>query len=160
MGFDISSLKRQGFAGFVHVGSLGSQVRQVPQYPGVYVIVRTARIRPHFLRHNPAGRFKGRNNTVAKTVLKRKWVAMAQVLYIGRSSNLKRRLHQLIQFVDGKQVGKRGGRYCWQARGHRAFLVAWLRYPQPRELEAELVAEFVREYGRLPFANLVQPRVV
>lgn len=36
-------------------------------------------------------------------------------------------------------------------------MVAWTTHPTPGAYEAEMVAEFETEHGRLPYANITRP---
>jgi hypothetical protein len=49
-----------------------------------------------------------------------------------------------------------GGRLLWQVEGCQSLLVAWKEDPEAGDLEDDLLAEFIAEYHKLPFANLVR----
>jgi len=151
-----NGLVQSGFTGFCSVASLrGQGTLGIPRVGGVYVVLRTGE-EPDFRATSSGGRFKGKNPSVAVDALHRKWVDSADVLYIGQSNDLRRRLLTLVQFGDGRPVGHWGGRYLWQLANSGNLTVAWLPAVAPRAAEAELLSTFKEEYGgRLPFANLL-----
>ncbi len=153
--FDVGDLKRRGFDGFKPIRDLQDNAEGVSRKPGVYVVVRADDAPPRFLMRNPAGRPKGQNPTVRIDRLQDKWVPNAQTLYIGSTKRaLRDRIAELVRFSRGQNVGHRGGRYLWQVERSCDFKVAWLEDENPREKERELLAEFKRCFGCLPFANL------
>jgi hypothetical protein len=87
--------------------------------------------------------------------LARNWVDDAEVVYIGKADQLRRRLRQFADFGAGKPVGHWGGRLIWQLPNIDQLLVAWKETPGrvPIEAERELIAAFRRVYGKPPFAN-------
>ena len=69
------------------------------------------------MRVSPAGyplRFKNKAPTVALDALVANWVDDAEVVYIGKADQLRRRLTQYADFGAGKPVGHWGGRLIWQ----------------------------------------------
>jgi hypothetical protein len=87
--------------------------------------------------------------------LRDNWVDGVDVVYIGKASNLRRRLQQYARFGNGKPVGHWGGRLIWQLPKCQAMLVAWRETPDeaPREVEKRMINEFRETYGKSPFAN-------
>jgi hypothetical protein len=154
--FTVDGLRRAGFSGFVPVRpTYFDRCATVAVGPAVYVVIRTATSGPLILKESPAGRFKGKDPTIAPALLRAKWVAKAPVLYIGKADELRRRLRQLLDFAYGKPVGHWGGRYLWQVAGSDDWLIAWRSEANPRATEAALLQAFVAEFGSLPYANLV-----
>jgi len=154
--FRRTALTRDGFAGWVRFEALRAQIDQVPSVGGVYVVVRESHGRPEFLDANPGGRFKGRDPTVPFEVLRANWVDDAEVVYIGKADQLRRRLRQFADFGAGHPIGHWGGRLIWQLADSEMLLVAWKRTLAevvPRAAEAELIARFRAAYGKPPFAN-------
>ena len=98
------------------------------------------------------------------------WIEDADILYIGRAgginkngkvsnATLKDRIIALLLFGNGKRVGHWGGRYIWQHSESYDFRIYWYVCKDdenPVELEKKLLEEFVIEYQRLPFANLIK----
>jgi hypothetical protein len=62
-----------------------------------------------------------------------------------------------LRFGQGANIGHWGGRYLWQISDSDDLLVAWKKTPNddPRIVETSMLAEYINEYGKLPFANLV-----
>lgn len=108
-----------------------------------------------YSNRSPAGWFKGKDPSVRSEVLVANWVDGAEVVYIGKADQLKRRLSQFADFGAGKAVGHWGGRLIWQLPDVTALRVAWLETPGrvPVRVEAELIALFRQTYGKSPFAN-------
>lgn len=150
-----------GFDGFVRFAELPE--RDVPQVPGVYVVLRDTDAPPEFLQASPGGRFESKDPTVSLDQLQKKWNDEVRLLYVGQASGrgasggLARRLDQYRKFGDGKPVAHWEGRYVWQLADAADLLVAWRTSPrrvEPRVEAARLLAEFRWEHRRLPFANL------
>lgn len=158
-------LAKMGFTGFVTVHDLrASELREVPQAPGVYLILRESDDAPSFGFNNIGGHFKGKDPTVAIEKLHAKWVPAANVVYIGKAGRLGRpptlrtRLKQYLDFGAGKPVGHWGGRYIWQLEDSDELVVCWrtIEGEDPEEAELGLVTAFRQAHGCLPFANLTK----
>jgi hypothetical protein len=133
-----------------------SQKTEIPTKPGNYIVVRRAKGDPKFKAHSEAGRFKGKDPTVSVSELVSQWVSGAQVLYVGQTGNLSKRIRQLCDFAAGKPVGHWGGRILWQVHGSEAFELWWQvdLAKDPESTKRRLLRSFVDAHGRLPFANL------
>lgn len=152
MDFSRSGLEKAGFRGFVSLARL--EPTAVPTHGGVYAVIREGDDDPVLLADSVGGHFKGKNPTVERSVLERKWVAGCTVVYIGKATSLRSRLRQYRDFGCGKPVGHWGGRYIWQLEDCSDLLVAWRSEVEPRDAERALLADFTARYGRLPFANI------
>jgi hypothetical protein len=114
---------------------------------------------PTFLDKNPGGTWRG-DPTVDVEVLETKWVAETHVLYIGKANvgQLRTRLRAYRSFGSGGTGRHSGGRYIWQLDDVWDCLVAFRiidTSEAPRAIESAMLADFISEYGKLPFANLV-----
>jgi hypothetical protein len=160
---NIDGIRQSGFHGFLPISALkASGCCEVPNAPGIYLILNPNTTRPDFLPVSIGGHFKGKDPTVEISRLESKWVEDALVLNIGKAglggATLKSRLKQYMRFGRGEAIGHRGGRYIWQLRHSCNLLVCWKVIPDgvPRAVEKALIAEFTTVYGKLPFANLKQ----
>ncbi len=158
MKFDsIENIRQAGFDGFVAVSKLQtSKCSEVPEEPGIYLVLRPSKTRPDFLGESTGGFFKEKNPTVEIETLEQNWVEDTVVLYIGQTSTLKTRLRTLCKFGQGKAIGHWGGRCMWQLRDSSDLLVCWKGTPDavPKVVESELIQEFKAAYDKRPFANL------
>jgi hypothetical protein len=159
----IDDVRRGGFVGEVAVSALqASRCRDVPDEPGVYLVLRPDASSPDFLPEGTGGRSKGKDPDVEVACLQRKWVEGAVVLNIGKAGGpdvaetLKDRLNKYMRFGQRKSSGHSGGRYIWQLRDSGDLLVCWKVTGKavPEDVEKGLISEFERKYGKLPFANL------
>jgi hypothetical protein len=158
--FSREALEQEGFAGFLTFAEVSETLADVPASSGVYLVYRETTEDPTFLEENPGGRFKGRDPTELVDVLQAKWVPDAQVVYIGKAVQQRRRLRQFADFGAGKPIGHWGGRYIWQLADSASLLVAWREAGDTEtgaEAEQALVARFKERHDRLPFANIADP---
>lgn len=155
---EITKYKEDGFMGFVKVSALRMSLSDLPDVKGVYVLLRIAKTELRFLKVGTGGHFKGKNPNADIETLKSNVVANSITMYIGKATSLRKRLGQLLRFGQGANIGHWGGRYLWQISDSDDLLVAWKKTPNddPRIVEASMLAEYINEYGKLPFANLVQ----
>lgn len=153
MTFTRQSLENAGFTGwlpFVAIRKSGC-----PISGGVYVVTYQTERAIAFSQRSCGGWFKGKDPTVTPDALAANWVDGAEVVYIGKADQLRRRLTQYADFGAGKPVGHWGGRLIWQLPATDRLIVGWKETPGriPVEVEAELIASFRQVYGKPPFAN-------
>lgn len=157
------TLKKQGFSGFKTIAELNQNDTCIPNRMGVYLVLRESLDTPKFLSEGTGGHFKGKDPNVPISELQNNWVAGENIVYIGKagsstsSTNLKKRLRQLVSFGYGNPVGHWGGRYLWQLEDAKNLIVCWMTLDniEPEKLESQLIAEFKEQHaGMRPFANL------
>jgi hypothetical protein len=146
-----------GFSGFVSVAECidtGLPPNAPSSQGGVYLLCAPPSFRPEFIPPDDA-RTKG--NVCFPWPVERlveKWVKGAEILYIGKGTQLRRRLRQLIRHSQGLVVTHTGGEIVWQLRDSEQLIVCWHTYSDPRRVERALIQEFRRaNQGQLPFAN-------
>lgn len=174
------SLKQDGFTGFRPIAEL--DINRIPQKPGIFAVLRPGgaadgrapgapppgSAQPKFLAKSTAGVFKKKDPTLKPEALAAEWVDGADVLYVGKAGpgskgnrGLRRQIQEFVDFGLGKPPGHWDGRLIWQLAAANTLVIAWKELPveQLAAAEAGYHAAFVEEYGRLPYANLVQARV-
>ncbi|MDQ0617410.1 hypothetical protein [Arthrobacter globiformis] len=158
-------LKDDGFAGFRPFEEL--DINRVPRAPGIYVVLKPEGFERVFLAKSLGARFKKRDPSMLQPALEAEWIENADVLYIGKASpgstgnrGLRKHIQEFTDFGRGKPVGHWDGRLIWQLANSQSLVIAWkeLAADEVNHAEAAFHAEFVRIYGKLPFANLVQAR--
>lgn len=150
-------LKGAGFDGFISVKDLKEDFKngRVPKEEGVYQILRLSSTPPTFLQKGTGGYFKGKEPNVSIDELRSNWVVDEPVVYIGKASELYKRIRQYMQFGSGKAVGHFGGRYIWQLSDSDGLIVCWKCVSESRSVEAAMIEEFKNSHnGKRPFANL------
>lgn len=158
----INALKEQGFTGFKTISSLIQNDSVIPDIKGVYVVLSESS-NPSFITPGSGGFFKGKNPNVSIDELKANWVENTPVVYIGKagtptgSATLNSRLKQYLKFGKGKNTAHYGGRYIWQIKNYKDLIICWKTSPNkdPRAIEKEMIKDFVSQYGKRPFANLM-----
>lgn len=154
-----ADLVARGFSGFLSADALRSACSvAIPDQPGVYVVMRGDFVPPRFLRTSPAGWFRGKDPTLSLGELRSRWVGESQVLYVGKAGGkggLRRRISTYLKHGAGAAAAHWGGRAVWQIATASELLFAWCLTPdcEPRHREKELLALFVSQVGRRPFAN-------
>ncbi|PVZ57006.1 hypothetical protein [Arthrobacter sp. H-02-3] len=160
------SLKKDGFTGFRLLGDL--DINRIPQKPGIFAVLTREGYRPQFLARSTAGVFKKKDPTLKAEALDAEWVDGADVLFVGKAGpgskgnrGLRRQIQEFVDFGAGKPPGHWDGRLIWQLAAAGSLIIAWKELPvgELNAAEAAYHAAFVAEYGRLPYANLVQARV-
>lgn len=157
-----ADLRALGFQGFHTVADLIEDQSAIPEGPGVYAVLWTASEIPDFIEAGTGGWFKGRDPNVARQTLGANWVPTSAVVYLGKAAGglsgrrgLRKRLSEFLLFGQGRPIAHRGGRYIWQIRQSAELVFCWVEVPDGCEaVESRLLAEFVAQHGRLPFANL------
>jgi hypothetical protein len=159
---NLDSISNSGFVGFKSKAELFADSSIIPKVRGVYLILYTNAHEPAFLSVGCGGFFKGKDPNASLAELKSNWVSNSLVVYVGKaggsgsSATLHSRLKQYLAFGQGKKVGHYGGRYIWQLQNPKELIVCWkpLKVDEPREIERQLIADFSRQFGKKPFANL------
>lgn len=153
--WSVEGLSRLGFTGWTQFREL--QRADLPRDPGVYVVARTTSEPPTFLDRSVGGPHKGEDLTVPITRLSEAWTDAAEILYIGKATSLRTRLWAYLRQGRGHSASHYGGRFLWQLPQSNELLVGWhvVNTTTPAFLEEALIAQYVADYGKRPFANLV-----
>ncbi len=157
----VEAAEAAGFSGFVSVGECIERglPRNQPSLnqPGVYLICAPPSYLPEFIPPDEARIARNVHFPWTLARLREKWVEGVDVLYVGKSTQLRQRLRTLLRHCQGRSVNHTGGEIIWQLRGYESFLLCWRPTeppPAPRNLETRLIQAFMRAHrGRLPFAN-------
>lgn len=153
--FDQQHLSQEGFVGFERLRAIPKACAHLPASPGVYVVITDPSVGHRFIERSVGGHFERQDGTVPIDSLAAKWLDDVELLYVGRSVNLRRRVDEFARYGRGEPIGHRGGRYLWQLAEHDQLRVGWRLHVDPVQAERALLADFDSHFGRLPFANLV-----
>lgn len=157
-----SDFEKYGFTGFIPVEELWLDKSMIPKEKGVYLVIDPNYQKPDFLETGVGGFFKGKNPNVPISELRANIVHNSKVIYIGKAGSLTgkatlySRLDQYLKFGQTKNIGHWGGRYIWQLRNSKKLIFCWKPTPNqdPREIEIQLLKEFISSFDKRPFANL------
>lgn len=144
-------------SGFSGGQSIEQGLGAIPKGKGVYIIARDTTSPPVFINPGTGGHFNGKDPNVSEDELKSKWVDDTCTVYIGKSSDLRKRLGQYLRFGQGKDVPHWGGRYIWQLADAKSLRIFWKETAEnPRVVEQAMISEFMLLHGgKRPFANLI-----
>jgi hypothetical protein len=159
---NITSFREYGLTGFHGIQHLYGNLDVIPKEKGIYFVLYDHNDQPEFLSAGTGGHFKGRNPNVTIEKLNENWVDDTKVMYIGKAggetgrATLQSRLKQYLKFGQGIPVGHWGGRLIWQIKNSGSLTICWKPLPDndPREIEKNLIQDFLLQYGNRPFANL------
>ena len=159
---DRIEIEKNGFKGFKTVTELWNDKSSIPKTKGVYLIINPNFKKAEFLSIGVGGFFKGKDPNVPIGKLKLNLIPNSQVVYIGKAGSptgqatLNSRLGQYLRFGQTKNVGHWGGRYIWQIKKHSDLIFCWKPTPKddPREIEKQLLSQYIKNFGGRPFANL------
>lgn len=152
--FDSASLADIGFKGFIPLEAMNTKL--IPSAPGVYGVLIPPDSRVAFAQQSRGGRFNGKDPSVPVERLKQEWVDGTDIVYIGKSRDLRKRIEDLTKFGSGLPVGHWGGRLMWQLDKRIPLSVAWMKTLSPAATETDLLDEFEARFDQLPFANLMR----
>lgn len=153
------ALEGAGFEGWHRFGDVRQHLGVISTSAGgVYVVYRESTRPPTFLERSPAGTWRG-DPSVDIAVLAGRWVDGVGLLNIGKAKHgqLRKRIRAYHSFGAGGSGRHSGGRYVWQLGDAWDCLVAWREEPKdvvPRTVEERMIADFMSEYGKRPFANI------
>ena len=135
------------------------------QSPGVYALACPDGYKHSFLELQETCK---RNNVINLWCIQRleaKWVDGVEVVYFGQAGRqLKERLGELKKHSLGHTSDRgphKGGEIVWQLKHYETLEVLYLPTETPtqaKETEADLISEFCKLTGKLPFANKNRPR--
>ena len=152
----VDILMANGFIGFTKVEKLATEVNNIVDLPGVYIVLYMSNLKPNFILKGTGGFFKNKNPNVKIEILDDNWVTNANIVYIGKATSLQVRIKQFIYFGQGRNIGHYGGRYIWQIEKSNELLFCWKIFDNinPRDFEKKLINQFQQKYYKKPFANL------
>ena len=166
---NIKDIEENGFFGFKTVEELWSDKESIPKIKGVYLVLNKE-LDSEFIYPGVGGFFKGDDPNISIKELNNNYIKDSLVVYIGKAggptseATLHSRLGQYLSFGRGKKVGHRGGRLIWQLKCHKDLVFCWKPIPDddsedpvdPREIEKSLIEDYITQFDKMPFANLVR----
>ena len=131
---------------------------------GIYRISIPHGYKPEYISQKDAAASHNVISPWPEERLMAKWVSDAEIIYIGLAGDrslrtLRERLIDLIRHASGQTSDRgphRGGEILWQLRNFCTFSIdvsPTSGPPVPRNIEMELLEQFVKHYGKLPFGN-------
>lgn len=160
---NIKEIKKNGFVGFKTIEQLWDDKSSIPKIRGVYLVLNKE-MKGDFIKPGVGGFFKGKDPNISIEELNNNFVDNSLVVYIGKGGSptgeatLHSRLGQYLKFGQGKNVGHRGGRLIWQLENYKELIFCWKTTPDddPRKVEKMLIDSYSKQFGKLPFANLMR----
>ncbi len=148
-----------GFQGFTKLCFLQEAfLKQVPEQPGLFAILRKDDADPGFLELPEARALPPSAWRIDTASLRSRWIVDASVLYLGEASQASRE-HSLRDAIrqlcwpSKHQTSPltRHGQLVWYVRGSQEFEAAWC--VAPTHSFDQLLEEFEGAHGAVPFAN-------
>lgn len=161
---NVESLKESGFGGFNEISELILNPSSIPKIKGVFIVLRPSNSNVEFVENGSGGFYKGMNPNVEISILTKKWIDKANIMYINSAGDSfgKATLHsEIIKFLSfgkGNKIAYWSGRYIWQIKDNKDYIICWKELPNdwPKGAKINLMELFRKKYGGLPFANLEQ----
>lgn len=110
-----------------------------------------------FLQKNGGGDMKAyQDPCYSLSYLQEQYVNGTCILYIGKSTNMRRRLRSYMRFGQGKRASHGGGRAIWQMTDVDDFVICWAEtLENSRMVEWRMIQAFKLSHeGKRPFANM------
>lgn len=146
------------FNGFKTIRELKCSCSEIPPSNGVYLVLRRNNYPPIFRNLSLGGYVKIPNDSPCYPVsyLQEQYVSGTNIMYIGKSTNMRSRLRTYMRFGQGKKASHGGGRAIWQMSDVDDFVICWTETQEnSRTVEARLIQSFkLRHGGKRPFANM------
>jgi hypothetical protein len=159
---NIESIRNSGFSGFKKISEIKLDSSLVPNIKGVYLVLRPLDSEVEFVKKGTGGFFKDMDPNVDLIELKKKWLEEANIIYIDNagdtdgSDTLNSKINQYLNFGKGDKVGHWDGRYVWQIKNIKDYIICWKELPNDwtKSVKINLLELFRQKYNNLPFANL------
>ena len=146
------------FKGFKTIRELKESCSEVPSSNGVYLVLRRNNQQPIFSISSLGGYVKVPNDSPCYSLsyLQEQYVNGTCILYIGKSTNMRRRLRSYMRFGQGKRASHGGGRAIWQMTDVDDFVICWAEtLENSRMVEWRMIQAFKLSHeGKRPFANM------
>ena len=146
------------FKGFKTIRELKESCSEVPSSNGVYLVLRRNNQQPVFSISSLGGYVKVPNDSPCYSLsyLQEQYVNGTCILYIGKSTNMRRRLRSYMRFGQGKRASHGGGRAIWQMTDVDDFVICWAEtLENSRMVEWRMIQAFKLSHeGKRPFANM------
>ena len=138
-------------------GPLKADWKDIPGMPGIYEIVLPKGVELS-VNSEPGSAMHALPAT--EEYLLEKWNRIQRsrptsILYIGKGSNLRKRIRDLARFGLGLAANHHGGEWMWQVKEIRSAVVRIYGCPKGKEVAFEKwrLYHFFLEHGDWPFAN-------
>ena len=146
------------FDGFKTIAELKNSCSEIPDVKGIYLVLRAAEKAPVIKSSSLGGYVHFPNDSPCYSVdeLEDNYIDGSHILYIGKSTNIQKRIRTYMKFGKGEKARHGGGRAIWQLADADDLIVCWTATTDgPRKVEKEMIQRYkLNHSSKRPFANM------
>lgn len=146
------------FEGFKTIAELKNSCSGIPDVEGIHLVLRAAEKAPVIKSSSLGGYVHFPNDSPCYSVdeLEDNYIDGSHILYIGKSTHIRKRIRSYMKFGKGEKASHGGGRAIWQLADADDLIVCWAATTiNAREFEKEMIKMYKSNHsGKRPFANM------